>query len=167
MNMFRTSITGLLKSRRLRWSLPALIGAAALLATFFVQGGQMVPYRSKTVGQVTTYFNDAGAVTKVLLQESGIGTHLGNFTVAGKTHEDGYLYFTITCASKDELYGVVVGQDGNTIYLQIYDGTGRFRGASGSITATLTYDPPVGLNPQTIGYTAIGTGSISTVGSNK
>ena len=159
----RTFITGLLKGRKTRWGISALIGAGLLLGTLLVQGGDTVPYCGKVVGQIT-YLDNGG----LMLQETGIGTHLGNFTVAGETDENGILWFTITCASEDELYGVVAGQSGNTVELLIYDGTGRFKGASGSITATLTFDPePVSYNPLIIGYTAIGTGTISTVGSSK
>ena len=161
----RRLVTGLLKGRIIRWSISALIGAGLLLGTLLVQGGETVPYRSKTVGQIT-YLDNGG----VMLQETGIGTHLGNFTVAAETDEKGIVWLTITCASKDELYGVVVAvsQDGTTVELQIYDGTGRFKGASGSITATFTYDPePVSYSPLILGYTAIGTGTISTVGSTK
>jgi hypothetical protein len=76
--------------------------------------------------------------------------------------------FTVTAANRDELYGMVVGLSGNTVYLLIFDGTGRFKGATGKISATLTIDPiPVNLDPLTLAYTATATGTISTVGSNK
>lgn len=136
---------------------------AGLLGILPVQGDNTVPYHSKTVGQIT-YAADGG----VLIEETGKGNQLGNFELKGETGALGYIWLFITAANGDNVFGVVVGGSGNTIELDLFDGTGRFVGVTGHITATITPDPnPVSTDPLTLSYTATTTGSLSTVGSNK
>jgi hypothetical protein len=102
------------------------------------------------------------------IEEVGIGSHVGKFTLFGESDSGGVLSFTVTAASGDQFYGRVVGGTGNTVELALEGGTGRFLGLSGNVTATLTVDPiPVSLDPLTMAYTATAVGEISTVGSSK
>jgi hypothetical protein len=158
----KTIVNGLLRGRMTRWGMLAGVLAGALLA----QAKDMVPYHSTVCGQAVV---DPSSGDILSIEETGTGTHLGNFTLTGAIDEEsGYFLFTVTAANGDNLFGAVVGGSGNTVELAILDGTGRFKGATGSITATLTIDPnPVSLDPLTLAYTATTTGTISTVGSNK
>jgi len=143
-----------------------LIAAGVLASALLTQAGGMVPYHSKTIGYMQMLPDGSGPVA---IEETGIGTHIGNFTLTGAIDEEsGYLLFTVTAVNGDNLFGAVVGGSGNTVELAILDGTGRFKGATGHITATITVDPnPVSLDPLILAYTATTTGEISTVGSNK
>jgi hypothetical protein len=157
----KTIVNGLLRGRMTRWGMSPVVLAGALLA----QAGDMVPYHSTVTGQAVVD-PPSGAILSI--EEAGIGTHIGKFTLSGAADADGVIWFTVTAANGDTLFGAVVGGSGNTVELAIMDGTGRFKGATGSITATLTIDPnPVSLDPLTLAYTATTTGTISTVGSNK
>ena len=140
-----------------------LIAAGVLAGALFTQAGDMVPYHSKTIGQAVI---DPSSGAILSIEEVGIGTHIGNFTLTGAIDEEsGYFLFTVTAANGDNLFGAVVGGAGNTVELAILDGTGRFEGATGHVTVTLTIDPnPVSLDPLILAYTATTTGEISTVG---
>jgi hypothetical protein len=141
-----------------RFILPALVGVGLLAGAGLVQGGETVPYKSKVSGHLT--FTPSGGFT---IEETGIGTHLGNFTLVGATDASGILWFTLTAANGDQVLGVLVDAalDLSWVELVIYDGTGRFEGATGNITGIVTMDW------STLAYTAVGSGSITTVGSNK
>ena len=143
-----------------------LIAAGVLASVLLAQAKDTVPYHSTVNGQAVVN-PETGA--NLSIEEVGVGTHLGRFTLSGAADTDGVIWFTVTAANGDKLFGAVVGASpsGDT-YLHIYDGTGRFKGATGDINATLTIDPnPASINPVTLPYTATTTGTISTVGSSK
>jgi len=141
-----------------------IIAAGMTTGVLLVQAGDTVPYHSKTIGQMI--LTESGSIASIA--ETGIGTHIGNFTLTAEADADGILWFTVIAANKDNLFGAVVGGSENTVELAIFGGTGRFKGATGHITATVTIDPtPVSFDPLTMAYTATTTGEISTVGSNK
>lgn len=164
-------MNGRLKGRITRWELRTkklvvlgLIAAGVLASALLTQAGDMVPYHSKTIGQVVV---DPTSGTILSIEETGIGTHIGKFTLTG-AWESGYFLITATAMNGDSLFIVVVGLSGNTVEMAILDGTGRFNGATGHLTATTTVDPnPVSFDPLTLAYTGAATGEISTVGSNK
>ena len=169
----KTLMNGLLKGRITRWGFRTkkfvvlgLIAAGVLAGAFLAQAGDMVPYHSETIGQMQLLPDGSGPVA---IEETGVGTHIGNFTLTGAIDEEsGYFLFTVTAANGDKLFGAIIGGSGNTVELAILGGTGRFKGATGHITATITVDPnPVSLDPLILAYTATTTGEISTVGSNK
>jgi hypothetical protein len=166
-------INKLLKGRITRWGFQTrkfavlgLIAAGVFAGALLVQAKDMVPYHSKTIGYMQMLPDGSGPMA---IEETGIGTHIGNFTLTGAIDEkSGYFLFTVTAANGDNLFGAIVGGSGNTVELAILDGTGRFQGATGHITATVTVDPvPVSLDPLILGYTATATGEISTVGASK
>jgi hypothetical protein len=169
----KTFVIGLLKGSITRWGfrsrrfvLLGLIAVGVLTAGFLAQAGEMVPYQSKTIGHMQMLPDGSGPVA---VEETGIGAHIGAFTLTGAIDEaSGYFLFTVTVANGDKMFGAIVGGSGNAIELAIFDGTGRFKGATGLITATITVDPnPVSLDPLILAYTATTTGEISTVGSSK
>jgi hypothetical protein len=126
--------------------------------------GDRVPYHSKTIGQMVLD-PDTGAILSI--EETGVGTHLGTFTLTG-AYDGGYFMMAATAANEDTLFLVVVALTGNTVEMDILGGTGRFSGATGHITGTTTIDPnPVSFEPLILAYTATVTGEISTVGSSK
>ena len=132
-----------------------------LLATaFVVQAKDTVPYKSNVSGKIT--YTDTGA----FIEETGIATHLGNFTLSGATDADGIMWMTITAANKDTLLAVVVyvSESMDTVKILVYGGTGRFENATGDITAHLTI---TSVEMPSIYYTATGTGTITTVGASK
>ena len=150
-----------------KFAMLGLIAAGVLTGMLVAEAKDTVPYHSVISGQAVIN-PDTGAILST--EEAGIGTHIGKFTLSGVADADGVIWFTVTAANGDKLFGVVVGASpsGEEIYLLIYDGTGRFEGATGDITASITIDPnPVSLNPVTLAYKGTGTGTISTVGSNK
>jgi hypothetical protein len=167
----KTSQNRLLKGSSTRWGfrsrkfvLLGLIAVGALAGPLLTQAGDMVPYHSKTIGQMVV---DPADGTILSIEETGIGSHIGKFTLTG-AWESGYFLITATAMNGDSLFIVVVGLSGNTVEMAILDGTGRFDGASGHLTATTTVDPnPVSLDPLILAYTGAVTGEISTVGSNK
>ena len=137
--------------------------AGALLT----QAGDMVHYHSTTDGEMQMQVNPDASLSIVALEETGIGTHIGKFTLTGAS-EGGLFLMTAIAANGDNLFLVVVGLNGNTVEMVIFGGTGSFNGATGHITGTTTIDPtPVSLDPLILAYTATTTGEISTVGSNK
>ena len=135
-----------------------LLGVGLLVGAGLVEGGETVPYKSKVSGHLT--FTPSGGFT---IEETGIGTHLGNFTLVGATDAQGIFWFTLTAASGDQVLGVLVDAALDLAWVEfvIYDGTGRFEGATGNITGIVTMDW------SKLAYTAVGTGSITTVGSGK
>jgi hypothetical protein len=141
-----------------RLIVPALVALGVLAGTLLLQGTETTPYKSKVSGQLT--FKSLGGFT---IEETGIGTHLGKFNLVGETDGDGILWFTLTAANGDQVLGVMVDAavDLSWVELVIYDGTGRFKGATGSIHGIVTMDWA------TLAYTAVGSGSITTVGSSK
>jgi hypothetical protein len=171
----KTLMNGLLKGRITRWGsrikksvVLGLIAAGVLAGALLTQAGDMVPYHSTTVGQMQMKVNPDASLSLVALEETGIGTHIGKFTLTG-AWEGIYFLMTATAANGDNLFLAVVGLNGNTVEMAILDGTGRFKGATGHITGTTTIDfnNPVSLDPLILAYTATTTGEISTVGSNK
>jgi hypothetical protein len=169
----KTLLKKLLKGRNSRWGFRSgkfvvlgLIAVGALASPLLTHAGDMVPYHSKTIGHMQMLPDSSGPGA---VEETGIGAHIGNFTLTGAIDEaSGYFLFTVTVANGDNMFGAIVGGSGNTIELAIFDGTGRFKGATGHITATITVDPnPVSLDPLILAYTATTTGEISTVGSSK
>jgi len=169
----KSLLTKLLKGRLTRWGLQTrrfvglgLIAAGVLAGALLAQAKDMVPYHSKTIGYMQMLPDGSGPVA---IEETGIGTHVGNFTLTGAIDEEtGYFLFTVTVANGDKLFGAIVGGSENTVELAILDGTGRFQGATGHITATVTVDPiPVSFDPLILAYTATTTGEISTVGARK
>ncbi len=141
-----------------RFVLPALVAVGVWAGAGLAQGDETVPYKSRVSGHLT--FTPSGGFK---IEESGIGTHLGNFTLIGETDATGILWFTLTVASGDQLLGVMVdaAPDLSWVELVIYDGTGRFEGDTGNITGIVAMDW------STLSYTAVGSGSMTTVGSNK
>ena len=121
-------------------------------------GDETVPYKSKVSGHLT--FTPSGGFA---IAETGIGTHLGRFTLVGETDANGIFWFTLTVASGDQVFGVLAdaAPDLAWVELVVSGGTGRFEGATGNITGIVT------MNWLTLNYTAVGSGSITTVGSNK
>ena len=166
----KTSQNRLLKGSSTRWGFRTkkfvvlgLIATGVSAGALLTQAGDMVPYHSVVTGQMS--ITSTGS-TKI--EETGIGTHLGNFTLTGESDLLGVIWFTVTVANGDKMFGAIVGGSGNTIELAIFDGTGRFKGATGHITATITVDPnPVSLDPLILAYTATTTGEFSTVGASK
>jgi len=144
----------------------ALVAAGLFGGTLFSHAGDMVPYHSKTIGFMQMLPDGSGPVA---IEETGIGTHLGNFALTGAIDAaSGYFLFTVTAANGDHLFGAIVGGSGNIVELGILGGTGRFQGVTGYITATITVDPtPISIDPLILTYTATTTGEISTVGSTK
>ncbi len=169
----KTLLRNLLNGRITRWGLRTkdsvvlgLVASGVLAGALLTQAGDMVPYHSRTIGHIQMLPDGSGPVA---IEETGIGTHIGNFTLTGVIDEEsGAFLFTVTAANGDNLFGAVVGGSGDTVELAILDGTGRFKGATGHLTATLTVDPiPVSLDPLILAYAATGTGEISTVGASK
>jgi hypothetical protein len=169
----KTSLNKLLKGSSTRWGFRSrkfvvlgLIAVAVLAGALLTHAGDMVPYHSKTIGHMQMLPDGSGPVA---VEETGIGAHIGSFTLTGAIDvTSGYFLFTVTVANGDNMFGAIVGGSGNTVELAIFDGTGRFKGATGHITATTTVDPnPVSLDPLILAYTATTTGEISTVGSSK
>lgn len=169
----KTLLNKLLKGSVTRWGFRTkkffelgLIAGGILTGALLTQAGDTVPYHSKTIGHMQMLPDGNGPVA---IEETGIGTHIGNFTLTGAIdQESGYFLFTVTAANGDNLFGAIVGGSGNTVELAILDGTGRFKGATGYITATVTIDPvPVSFDPLILAYTATTAGEISTVGANK
>ena len=169
----KTLLNKLLKGRNTRWGfetrksvLLGLTTAGVLAGAVLTQAGDMVPYHSETIGYMQMLPDGSGPVA---IEETGIGTHLGKFTLTGAIdQQSGYFLFTVTAPNGDKLFGAIVGGSENTVELAILDGTGRFQGATGHITATITVDPiPVSLDPLILAYTATTTGEISTVGASK
>jgi hypothetical protein len=171
----KTLINKLLKGRNTRWGFRTkkfvvlgLIASGVLASVLITQAGDMVPYHSKTIGQMTMIYMPDGSTAVVAIEETGIGTHIGKFALSGAFDLDsGIFWFTATAANGDNLFGYVDGGSGNTVELAIYDGTGRFKGATGHITATMTIANTVNLNPLILAYTGTATGEISTVGASK
>jgi len=132
-----------------------------LAAALVVQAKDTVPYKSDVSGKLT--YTDSGGM---VIEEAGIATHLGNFTMSGATDEAGMMWMTITAANKDTLLAVViyVSESMDTVEILILDGTGRFEHATGDITAHLTI---TSVEMPSIYYTATGTGTITTVGASK
>jgi hypothetical protein len=167
----RTLVNKLLKDRITRWGFRTkklvvlgLIAAGVLAGALLTQAGDRVPYHSKTIGQMVV---DPASGNILSIEEVGVGTHIGKFTLTGAS-EGGLFLMTAIAANGDNLFLVVVGLNGNTVEMRILGGTGRFKGATGHITGTTTMDPtPVSLDPLILAYTATTTGEISTVGSNK
>jgi hypothetical protein len=167
----KTLLKKLLNGRISRWGFRTrkfvvlgLIAVGALAGPLLTHAGNMVPYHSKTIGQMVLD-PDTGAILSI--EETGIGTHLGKFTLTG-AYDGGYFMITAIAANGDKLFLVVVDLIGNTVEMGILGGVGRLNGATGHITATTTIDPnPVSFDPLILAYTATVTGEISTVGSSK
>lgn len=149
-------VTEIIGKGLLTLTLFGLLGTA-----FVVQATDTVPYKSNVSGKVT--YTDTGGVIE---EETGIATHLGTFTMSGATDEHGIMWITITAANNDKLFAVVVyvSPSMDTVEINVYDGTGRFEHATGDITAYLTV---TSVQMPSIYYTAIGTGTITTVGASK
>jgi hypothetical protein len=141
-----------------RYVLGALLGASIVGGALVVQGGEIIPYKSQVAGQMTLK-PDGG----YKIEETGIGAHFGKFRLVGETDAQGILWFTLSAANGDEVFGFLVdaAPDLSWVKLVIYDGTGRFEGSTGIINAN------VAMNWLTLNYTGVGSGSISTVGSTK
>jgi hypothetical protein len=167
----KTLQSKLLKGRITRWGFRTtklvalgLIAVGVLAGPLLTHAGDMVPYQSKTIGQMVLDPN-TGAILSI--EETGIGTHLGKFTLTG-AYDGGYFMMTAIATNGDKLFLVVVDLIGNTVEMDILGGTGRFNGTTGHITGTTTLDPnPVSFDPLILAYTATVTGEISTVGSSK
>lgn len=167
----KTLVNRLLKGRITRWgsrtkrfAVLGLIAAGVLAGALLTQAGEMVPYHSKTIGQMQMS-PDGSSIAAI--NETGIGTHIGNFTLTGAYDAgSGYFLMTATAANGDNLFLVVVGLNGNTVEMEVLDGTGRFKGATGHLIGTTTVES-VSPDFLTITYTATVTGEISTVGSSK
>lgn len=76
---------------------------------------------------------------QLYISGQGIASHLGNFTVVNTYCDDDNIYGNTTAANGDEIFSVMIGVDApppNTkeLYYLVYDGTGRFDGAYGTIT---------------------------------
>jgi len=169
----KTLLNKFLKGSFARWGFQTrrfvglgLIAAGVFAGALLAQAKDMVPYHSKTIGYMQMLPDGSGPVA---IAETGIGTHIGNFDLTGAIDEEsGYFLFTVTAANGDKLFGAIVGGSENTVELAILGGTGRFKGATGHITATVTVDSiPVSLSPLILVYKATTTGEISTVGSSK
>jgi hypothetical protein len=155
------------------WAVTASKGvilAGVLASIVFAQAGDTVPWKSVSAGQLTPTADPPGfAITEV-----GVSTHVGKFTQIGtptwinpNDHGQGAVTWIVkTAASGDQLFAYVAAismEDFPVVEatIVIYDGTGRFKGATGSYVAKLTIDPA------TFTFTSTSTGTISTVGSRK
>jgi hypothetical protein len=122
-----------------------------------------VPWKGKSTGRLTPLPPDG---QRFDVAEWGTATHVGNFTETGTFNPaNGITWIVITAANGDKLFGYVADEWGTLPVIQvsivIYDGTDRFKGATGSYVGTLTVDM------KTLTFTATSTGTISTVGANK
>ncbi len=137
----------------------ALVGLLA--SPLGLQAKETVDYKSSVSGEIT--YTDSGGM---VIHESGIASHLGNFTMSGGTDEQGVMWMTISAANEDKLFAVVVyaSENMDTVEIVVYDGTGRFEHATGNITAKITISS---VNLPNIAYTATGSGTITTVGASK
>jgi hypothetical protein len=138
--------------------LGALLGAGILLGgAQAVQAEEVVPYKSKVGGQMTL------TPSGFAIEETGVATHLGKFRLVGETDAAGIFWFTLSTANGDDVFGYLAdaAPDLSWVELMIYDGTGRWEGATGNITGIVSMDW------STLTYTAAGSGSLSTVGSAK
>jgi hypothetical protein len=137
--MHRTTLTTLIAVT------VAALGAAAAVA------GNDVPFKG-TDTFASALVTPPGTIVRTVDQGGGIATHLGRFTmVASETVDfgtgtvtDGR--YTLTAANGDTVTGTYGGQilPGLTGYLvsgPVTGGTGRFAGATGTITFHGTFDP--------------------------
>jgi hypothetical protein len=156
--MLRTTLTTL-----------AAVAVAALGATAAV-AGHGVPFKATDTFS-SALVGPAGQIVQTVDQGSGIATHLGRYTmVASETVDFGASTvtggeYTLTAANGDTVTGTYSGHifPGLTGYLvsgPVTGGTGRFAGATGTITLHGTFDPLTFTGSDVI------TGTISAPGAN-
>ncbi|HVV73317.1 MAG TPA: hypothetical protein VHI52_17730, partial [Verrucomicrobiae bacterium] len=141
-------------------SLPAL-GAFTLTIDNIqvVTKNPMVPWALTSSGQAS--FETDGSL---VVTEAGTSSHLGKYTSKAVFHPDltglGLGNVVITAANGDQLLGLMyVSDDYTYVVVGIDDGTGRFKGAAGDYLGLLTWTD--------MSFSSTGSGSLSTVGSNK
>jgi hypothetical protein len=161
-----------------RYSVISLLGTvlAVLALTGSVTAGQQVPFKAQGSGVVTITGPGPSPpyLTWSVIGERYVGTHLGRYTPAG----GGLLNaatgawtgdFTWTAANGDKLFVTAVGQFLDLFHwvgdYTIVGGTGRFHGATGSVTQTGEFALPAGSSPDP--YADVWEGTISSPGSNK
>jgi hypothetical protein len=141
-----------------------------------------VPYKDSYVVQSVGGVINPDGSRDVVLAGVGTNTHGGRFTIVIQLHLDPVEYFpdfalrpfagteTVTVSNGDQLVSTIAGAEEAPLPLSppfglsgsqtITGGTGRFSGATGSLTFT-----GLDFNDGTASFTT--TGTISTVGSNK
>lgn len=155
--------------RRLLGVTGLLAAATAIVTVGAATAATQVPLKGKDVGSATVV-GVTGSVIETSDVGSGQATQLGRYTMVAGEHVDlatGAItdgFFVITAANGDTLTGTYSGQaaPGLTGYVAsgpITGGTGRFAGATGSITFLGTLDPVA------LTFSDVVTGTISTVGS--
>ena len=120
-------------------------------------------FKVRTTGTMQMVACDFGEnFDKTMVEGEGNASHMGLFTISLSYcfNEEGpveYIYATQTAANGDELYSVVVGNnpEEQALDFYIYDGTGRFMGATGEITLFFNFDYENGT------YTNYGEGTIT------
>jgi hypothetical protein len=145
---------------------------AAAAAAFAVAGAGAatnVPFQA-TDTFASALAGGSGSVIQTVDTGSGIGTHVGRYTLVGSETVDlGALTvtngsLTITAANGDTVNAtysgtILPGLTGYVVSGPITGGTGRFAGATGYLTLNGTFDPLTFTGSDVI------TGAISTVGS--
>jgi len=152
----------------MRFQTPMMLAAVLAVSAATAVAGEQVPFRGRDAGYfVITPTSDP---TVVLTEDftNGHGTHLGNYQLVAR--EDINLAtlavtngsFTITAANGDTIFGTYSGQaeaadrPGVIRYLAtgpVTGGTGRFEGATG----TLTFDGVADLATLVLSETVTGT----------
>jgi hypothetical protein len=120
----------------------------------------MVPWKSKSAGEVKYTFDEEGNFISATVDEVGFAAHLGKYTeTVTFTPEGNTGDLEITAADGDKLFGYMCFLSDTAVVVAIEDGTGRFEGAKGSYIGSLAWIDD-------LTFTATAEGSISTVGSN-
>jgi hypothetical protein len=155
-----------------------VLTALTLLAlAYSAMAGDQVPYKGEEAGVVTK-----GAFQFPFSHQStaaeGEATHIGHYTLTGDFVVDVRFgiaagVFTLTAANGDMLFLDMKGHADPTDLTKtvanftVTGGTGRFEGATGSITADNQFDFAVNLPISHLPYVAEIEGTISTPGANK
>jgi hypothetical protein len=128
-----------------------------------------VPFKGRSSGVVTIVSVDA-TFAHTSVEAQGQATNLGRFRATALTDVElstgnAHGAWTLTAANGDKLFlemtAVPSGDATHGIAaFKVMGGTGRFEGATGSYTQTITFDSPPGASP-TARFTDVLEGTIS------
>jgi hypothetical protein len=152
---------------------------AVLALTGPASAKDQVPFKGQSSGVVvTTGFEDPcvsisldGHPCQIFAVDGeGEATHLGYFTVTAKVFIDVIANiptgsWMLTAANGDVLFVTFVGSPGRGD-MTVVGGTGRFQGATGHYTQSITFSAPPRTMPS-VSYTDVLEGTISSPGSNR
>ncbi len=156
--------------QRLYWfSVLAGLLAALMLSAPAIAAGQLVPFKGRSSGAVTTVGVDLVAgIAHTRVEGEGQATHLGHFTQTGDVGVDlatgnARGTWTLTAANGDmlflemEAYGIDPTHGVGAF--TVVGGTGRFEGATGSYEQIITFAVAPGTSDST--FTDVLKGTIS------